>query len=163
MAAATAAYHSSLPTGWPGDASDRVPDVVVVPDRVEGLVFRGPGPPGLHTHPQQRRVEDLLLRRGVQLEERGQPVPDGAQGLGVGRVDLLQDREQAALLVMVVEDQLSDVHRMLSLLRESFSQPRTRAPARPGPAAWSGAGRAVPVPSVATSRQSQACRPSQSP
>ncbi len=79
-------------------------------DRVEGLVFRGAAAPGLDAHPQQRGVEDLLLRRGVQLEERGQPAPDRTQGVRVGPVDLLQDREEPALLVMVVEDQLSDVH-----------------------------------------------------
>src|SRR5262249_33296172 len=55
--------------------------------------------------------EDLLLGRGVQLEEGGQPAPDRGQRRRVGPVDLLQDREQPALLVMVVEDQLGDIHR----------------------------------------------------
>ncbi len=46
----------------------------------------------------------------MQFEERGQPPPDGGQHPGLGAVDLLQDREQPPLLMMVIEDQLGDVH-----------------------------------------------------
>src|SRR5262249_39922616 len=53
-------------------------------------------------------VEDLLLGGGVHLEEHGQPRPDRLEGAGVGRVDLLQDREEPALFVVVVQDQLGD-------------------------------------------------------
>ena len=74
----------------------------------------GAGPPGLDSHPQQRGIEDLFFRRGVQFQEGRQPVPDRAEGVRVGPVDLFQDREETALLVMVVEDQLRDIHRMPS-------------------------------------------------
>ncbi len=55
---------------------------------------------------QKRRVEDLLLGCRVQLEKRCQPSPQGGQHLGVRTADLLQDRKQSALLVMVIKDQL---------------------------------------------------------
>jgi hypothetical protein len=59
---------------------------------------------------QQFRVEDLFLGGGVHLEKRGEPRPDSTQSRGVGAVDLFQDREQPPLLMVVIEDQLGDVH-----------------------------------------------------
>src|SRR5579872_7596858 len=69
-------------------------------------------------YPQQRRVEDLLLGRRVQLKERGQASPHRRQHRGVRTPDLLQHREQPPLLVVVVKDQLGDIH-------ASSSQPAT--------------------------------------
>src|SRR5208337_2649859 len=55
-------------------------------------------------------VEDLLLGRRVQFEERSQSAPHRGQHPGISAVDLLQDREQPPLLMMVVKDQLGNVH-----------------------------------------------------
>jgi hypothetical protein len=89
---------------------DRVPDVVMVVDGVQGFILHlAPAPPrdpGL----QQRGIEDRLLRCRVQFEERGQPAPYGGQRADVRPVDLFQDREQPPLLVMIVKDQLGDIH-----------------------------------------------------
>jgi hypothetical protein len=93
-----------------GDLCDRVSDVIVVADRIERLSLC-PGPPTCgEAHLQQRWIEDRLLRRRVQVQERAQPGPHRRQGGGVRAPDLLQDREQPALLVVVVKDQLGDVH-----------------------------------------------------
>jgi hypothetical protein len=46
----------------------------------------------------------------VHLKKRRQPSPDGGQRPGVTPVDLLQDREQPPLLVMIVKHQLGDIH-----------------------------------------------------
>jgi hypothetical protein len=61
-------------------------------------------------HLQQYRIEDRLLGRRMQFEERRQPAPNRGQHPGVGAIDLLQDRENPALLVVVVKDQLGNVH-----------------------------------------------------
>jgi len=94
----------------PRGLRDRVPDLVVVADGVQGLVLH----PGLAARgdpdPKKGGVEDRLLRCRMHLEEGGQPTPYGCQRLGIGPVDLLQDREQPSLLVMIVKDQLGDVH-----------------------------------------------------
>ncbi len=108
------------------DLSDRIPDLVVVLDGVErfslhpGRAVRG------QPHLQQDRVEDGLLGRRVQFEERSQPVPDRRQHPGIGPVDLLQDREQPPLLTMVIKDQLGDVQR--SSLAPAFSWHAHRDP-----------------------------------
>jgi hypothetical protein len=68
---------------------DRVPDVVVIVYRVECLLLGTVPAAGAQADPQQRRVEDLLLRRGVQFKEGRQPGPDRAERSGVGPVDLL--------------------------------------------------------------------------
>jgi hypothetical protein len=94
----------------PRHLGDRVPDLVVVVDGVEGLSLDPGGAARGQAHPQQLRIEDLLLRGRVQLEERRKPGPQRGQHLGLGAADLLQDRELPALLVVVVEDQLGDVH-----------------------------------------------------
>jgi len=44
------------------------------------------------------------------LEEHRDPVPQRRQHPGVGPIDLLQDREQPALFMMVIQDQLGNVH-----------------------------------------------------
>ena len=46
----------------------------------------------------------------MQFQERGQPSPDGGQCPDVGPVNLFQDREQPALFMMIVKDQLGDIH-----------------------------------------------------
>ena len=58
----------------------------------------------------QFRVEDLFLGRGVDFEEHRQPGPDVGQRRDAGGIHLLQQGEATALLVMVVQDQLRDVH-----------------------------------------------------
>ena len=60
---------------------------------------------------QQRGIEVALLGLGVDFEERRQPPPDHAQRIDIGAVDLLEHGEEAALLVVIVEDELGDVHR----------------------------------------------------
>ncbi len=95
------------------DCGDRVPDVVVIVDRVECFLLDAARAASARPRLQQRRVEDLLLRRGVQFKERRQPCPDGTESSGVATIDLLQDREEPALFVMVVEDQLGYVHEAL--------------------------------------------------
>src|ERR1022692_3514849 len=92
------------------DRGDRIPDVVVVVDRVEGFVLDAIRTARAHPYLQQFGVKDLLLRRGVQFEERRQPFPHRAQSSSVGTADLFQDRKEPALFVMVVEDQLGNVH-----------------------------------------------------
>jgi len=94
-----------------GHLRDRVPDVVVVSDGVERLALDPGRPPRRQAHLQQRRIEERFLGRRVQFEERRQPSPHCGQHLGVRAADLLQDREQPSLLVMVVKDQLGDIHR----------------------------------------------------
>ena len=92
------------------DFGDRVPDLVVVMDGVEGLSLHPGRPVCGQAYLQQGGVEDLLLGRRVQLEEHGQPVPYRGQHPGIRAVDLLQDRELPPLLVVVIENQLGNVH-----------------------------------------------------
>ena len=92
------------------DRGDRVPDVVMVMDRIECFLLRAVRAARAQARPQQRGIEDRLLRRCVQFKEHRQPVPHRAQSSRVGRVNLLQDREAPTLFVMVVEDQLGYVH-----------------------------------------------------
>ena len=89
---------------------DRVPDLVVVADRVQRLCLGTGLPHGHQPYLQQRRIEDRFLGGGVQLEEDPQPLPYGGQSRRVRPADLLQDREQPSLLVVVIEDQVGDVH-----------------------------------------------------
>src|SRR5204862_3275014 len=96
----------------PGDLSDGVADLVVVLDRVLGLVVGARLAAGAGADAQQGRIEMSPLGFGVDLEERREPRPDRGERLGVAAIDLLQDREQAALLVVVDEDELGDVHRI---------------------------------------------------
>ena len=97
----------------------------MVVDGVQGLVphsrLSPPGDPSL----QQRGIEDRLLRRRVQFQERAQPRPHRRQRSGVRAPDLLQDREQPPLLVMIVKDQLGDVHQP-SRYTEDNSTPATK-------------------------------------
>src|SRR6185312_6540022 len=93
----------------PGDRGDRVPDVVVVVDRIQRFRLGARRAARADAHRQQLGVEDRLLGGGVHLEERGQPGPYRFEGAGVGGVDLLEDREEPALFVVVVQDQLGDV------------------------------------------------------
>jgi hypothetical protein len=46
----------------------------------------------------------------VYLEECGEPIPHSAKSGGIGAVDLFEDREEPPLLLVVIEDQLGDVH-----------------------------------------------------
>jgi len=94
----------------PGHVRDRVADVVVVVDGVQGFVLYFSSPLPGDPDPQQRGIEDRLFRRRVQFEERAQSSPHGGQRAGVRPVDLFQDREQPPLLVMIVKDQLGDIH-----------------------------------------------------
>ncbi len=78
------------------DVLDLVDDVILAPR------------PGADL--QQVRVEELFLGLGVHLEEDAQPVPHRRQRLRVRAVDVVEVGEQAALLGMVVKDELGDVH-----------------------------------------------------
>jgi hypothetical protein len=88
---------------------DRVADVVVIADRIYGLGLRADAIDAF-AHAQQFRVEQLLLSLGVHLEKCGQPRPHSAQRRGVGVVDLFEPRKQPPLLMVVIKDQLGDVH-----------------------------------------------------
>lgn len=59
---------------------------------------------------EQRRVEELFLGLRVQVEERGKTLPDRGEAVRVVPIDLFEDGEEPSLLVMVVQDQLRDVH-----------------------------------------------------
>ena len=59
---------------------------------------------------EQPRVEVPLLGLCVHLEEDLQARPDRTQGLGVVARHLVEDGEHAALLVVLLEDDLGDVH-----------------------------------------------------
>ncbi|MDQ6629373.1 MAG: hypothetical protein M3Z29_13165 [Pseudomonadota bacterium] len=50
----------------------------------------------------------------MHLEKNSQPRPERRQGLGVPGIDFAQDGEEATLLVVVVEDELRDIHAALS-------------------------------------------------
>jgi hypothetical protein len=93
------------------DLGDGVADLVVVLDRVLGLGAGARLAAGAGADAQQRGIEVALLGFGVDFEERRQPPPDHAQRIDVGAVDLLEHGEEAALLVVIVEDELGDVHR----------------------------------------------------
>ena len=88
---------------------DRVPDLVVVLDRVLRLALGALGVPAARADLQQPRVEELLLGLGVHLEQDRQPLPDrGESGRVVG--ELVEQRERPPLLVVLGQDQLGDVH-----------------------------------------------------
>jgi hypothetical protein len=87
-----------------------VADVVVIADGVLGLVLGIVLLVRATTHVQQSGVEDLRVGLGMQIEERGEPLPERGQSRGVAGVKLVEQREQPALLMMVVEDQISDIH-----------------------------------------------------
>src|SRR6185437_6844242 len=114
----------------PRDVRDCVPDFVVVVDSVQRLVlYPGPAPRG-DPDLEQHGIEDRLLRGGMRLEKRREPRPHGGQRFGIRPVDLLKDREQAPLLVVIVEYQLGDIH---SSPISDGHLPRTgAAPAAPG-------------------------------
>jgi hypothetical protein len=104
-----------------------------------GLGFRARLAARAAPYPQQLGIEDLLLSLGVDLQERSQPCPDGAERRMVAAVDLLEDGEKPPLLMVVVEDQLRDVDGCLSsrlacsLFRARLEQPRRLAFGRQSP------------------------------
>ena len=98
----------------------------MVLDRVERLVLDALGVAGGAADLEQRGIEELLLGLGMDLEEGRESGPHRGKRVTVRGVDLLEHREQPALLVMVVEDELGDVHAVL--LRCG-----AQAPARPSP------------------------------
>src|SRR5262249_7868654 len=120
-----------------------------------------------HAQPEQLGVEDLLLGGGMDFEERGQPPPYRLQSPGVGAVDLLQDGEEAALLVIVVQDQLGDVHGFLRSHGNAGPSPRAPA-AQDRPRGWSTPGRVSRyrtrrAPTGSRSRRASARRTARSP
>jgi hypothetical protein len=92
------------------DGRHGIADLVVVPDGVLGFVGRIGFAAGAFADAQQGRVEDPFLGLCVDLQKRRQPRPDRTQGAYVGAVDLIENGELPALLVVIVEDQLRDVH-----------------------------------------------------
>src|SRR3954454_12387321 len=86
-----------------------VADLVVVLDRVLDLLVDVAVGVAL-AEPEQPRVEELLLRLGVHLEEHRQPRPHRTQGLRVVAGQLVEDGEHPPLLAVLVEDDLGDVH-----------------------------------------------------
>jgi len=92
------------------DALHGVADVVVVLDRVLGLLGRGVDAAAALAQMQQRGIEQPLLGRSVHFKEGCQTTPYRGQAGGVGALELLKNGEQSALLVMVIEDQLGDIH-----------------------------------------------------
>jgi hypothetical protein len=60
--------------------------------------------------PQQFGVEQFFLGFRMYLEEGCQSTPDGSQTRYVLGVYLLEDREQAALLMVIIENELRNVH-----------------------------------------------------
>src|SRR4051812_9950577 len=94
----------------PFDCSDRVADLVMVADRMLSLVLRIRFAAGAFAHAQQSGIEDLLLRFGVNLKEGRKSPPDGAERARIARVYLLQGGKLPPLLVVIVQNQLSDVH-----------------------------------------------------
>ena len=93
------------------DALHRVADVVVVLDRVLGLLGRRVDATAAPAEMQQRGIEQPLLSRSVHLKEGRQTAPYRGQAGGVGALKLLKNGEQSALLVMVIKDQLGDIHK----------------------------------------------------
>src|SRR5579884_1394983 len=59
---------------------------------------------------QQLRVEQLFLSLGVHLEKCGKPFPDSVQCPSVGGIDLLEDGKEPSLLMVVIKDELGDIH-----------------------------------------------------
>jgi hypothetical protein len=59
---------------------------------------------------QQRRIEQTLLSFRVEIHQRAQPLPDRAQYVRIFTSDLLQHRKQPALLMMIVKNELGDIH-----------------------------------------------------
>lgn len=95
--------------------------LVVIADGVLGLFFRIWLAARSLARAQERRIKDLLLRFGVDFQERGEPRPDGAERGWVAAVDLLEDGKKPPLLVVVIEDELGDVDG-----RYSFRPPLSR-------------------------------------
>src|SRR3954464_5296462 len=103
------------PNSVTGDRCDRVADLVVILDRILGLVRRGGFAARSFPQAQKRGIEYLLLSLGVNLEKGGEPLPHRGQAFRVSAVELLQNRKQPALLLMVVQNELCDVHRAVYL------------------------------------------------
>ena len=59
---------------------------------------------------EQPRVEELLLRLRVHLEQHRQPVPEGREGPGVVARHLVEVGEGLPLLLVLGEDHVGDVH-----------------------------------------------------
>jgi hypothetical protein len=51
-----------------------------------------------------------LLGRGVHFEEIAKLRPDGMERRHLARINLVEEGEQASLLMVVVKDQLGNVH-----------------------------------------------------
>src|SRR4051794_30753344 len=99
------------PNSVTGDRCDRLADLVVILDRILGLVRSGGFAARAFPQAQQRGIEYLLFGLGVNLEKGGEPLPHRGQAFRVGAIELLQDREQPALLLMVVQNELCNIHR----------------------------------------------------
>src|SRR6266849_37858 len=69
---------------------------------------------------QELRVENGLLGGGMQFEKLSQPIPDQANILPIGTIDIIQTSKGEALSVMIVQDQISDVHSLPPAVIEAF-------------------------------------------
>ncbi len=109
FAFATAANHASVPARLALDRFGGIADLVVVVDRVLGLLVLV-GVVEAVAELEQRRVEELLLRLRVRVQQGPQPLPDDGEHVRVVGADVLERGEEPSLLGVVVEDHLRDVH-----------------------------------------------------
>ena len=98
---------SYLFTGYRGHG---VSDLVVILDRIFGLVCGAVLITRAFTDAEKVRVEKFLFRESVHFEKRGESSPNGGERPDVAPFDLFENREKPALLVMVVQYQLSNIH-----------------------------------------------------
>ncbi|MEO8746978.1 MAG: hypothetical protein ABI379_04870, partial [Rhodanobacter sp.] len=90
----------------------RITNVIVITDGIPRLGRRRLLAAGTFADVQQCWIEVLLLRSGVDFKKHRQPLPNGGQRVGVGPVDVIEDRKTTTLLAVVIANQLTDVHVM---------------------------------------------------
>ena len=102
----TASHHRVRPDLAAGGVAHALADLVVVLDRVLGLVL-GPRPQAVL---EQLRVEHHLLGLGVEVEQVAERLPGGPDGGGVARcLGVVEVGEPPAQRLVVVEDQAGHV------------------------------------------------------
>jgi hypothetical protein len=92
------------------DLGDGIPDFVVVLDGIEGFGIGVGFFVRAFAVLQECRIEMPLLGRGVHFEEIAKLRPDGMERRHLARINLVEEGEQASLLMVVVKDQLGNVH-----------------------------------------------------
>lgn len=89
---------------------DRVADLVVVLDGIFGFVVGAILAFRALAQAQQRGIEVMFFGFGVNLEQDGELPPHCAKPFGVGAVDLVEGGEHSPLFVVLIQDNLGDVH-----------------------------------------------------